>query len=209
MDKLETKLKIPDLWQQEALQYLKDGCDVIIDAPTGAGKTYIFELFAEESLSGQAVYTVPTRALANDKYKEWQDAGMQVGIMTGDLAENTDAPVIVATLETQRDRLIRGDGPALLVIDEYQMIGDRNRGVNYEVAIALAPSTTQLLMFSGSVGNPKRVVRWLQKIKRDARLVSTKHRPVPQDEVYFDALPDHISKQIRGYWPRKCEGPRC
>ncbi|MGB0371303.1 MAG: DEAD/DEAH box helicase [Opitutales bacterium] len=203
MEKLEIQLKIPDLWQQEALRYLKDGCDVVVDAPTGAGKTYVFELFVEDGLHGQAIYTVPTRALANDKYEEWKSAGLNVGIMTGDLADNTDAPVVVATLETQRDRLIHGDGPALLVIDEYQMIGDRNRGVNYEIAIAMAPPTTQLLLFSGSVGNPKKVVRWFQKIQRDARLVSTKHRPIPQDEVFFDALPDHGSRNIRGYWPRR------
>ncbi|MEM9025317.1 MAG: DEAD/DEAH box helicase [Verrucomicrobiota bacterium] len=203
MEKLEIQLKIPDLWQQEAIRHLKDGCDVIVDAPTGAGKTYVFELFVEDGLSGQAIYTVPTRALANDKYQEWKAAGMNVGIMTGDLAENIDAPVIVATLETQRDRLIHGDGPALLVIDEYQMIGDRNRGVNYEVAIAITPPTTQLLLFSGSVGNPKKVVRWFQKIDRDARLVSTKHRPIPQDEVFFDALPDLAPRNIRGFWPRR------
>ena len=203
MEKLEIRLKIPDLWQQEALQHLKDGCDVIVDAPTGAGKTYVFELFLESGLHGQAIYTVPTRALANDKYHEWSEAGMDVGIMTGDLSINTQARVVVATLETQRDRLIRGEGPALLVIDEYQMIGDRNRGVNYEIAIALAPATTQLLLFSGSVGNPKKVIGWLQRIQRDARLVTTRKRPVPQDEVFFDALGGHVPKQIRGYWARR------
>ena len=127
-DSLNT-LKLPDLWQQEAVRHLKSGIDVILDAPTGAGKTYVFECLVESrALRGQAVYTVPTRALANDKRIEWQQRGWSVGIATGDLAENLEAPVIVATLETQRERLFDGRGPALLVIDEYQMIADPVRG---------------------------------------------------------------------------------
>ena len=62
-------LIIPDKWQQDAVSLLRDGKDVVVQAPTGAGKTYIFELLYE-SLRGQAVYTVPTRALANDKLAE-------------------------------------------------------------------------------------------------------------------------------------------
>ncbi len=81
-------------------------CDVVVDAPTGAGKTRVFELFVKDWRGGgrQAVYTVPTRALANDKWSEWRAKGLDVGIATGDLAENLDAPVMVATLETQRER---------------------------------------------------------------------------------------------------------
>ena len=45
-------------------------------------------------------------------------------LLTGDLADNLEAPILVATLETQKNRLIAGHGPALLVVDEYQMIRD-------------------------------------------------------------------------------------
>src|SRR3954462_5547454 len=118
---LETNLVIPDLWQQEAVRALRDGKDVVVQAPTGSGKTYIFELLYP-SLKGQAIFTVPTRALANDKLAEWRARGWDVGIATGDLAMNLNAKVLVATLETQRARFLRRDGPALLVVDEYQMI---------------------------------------------------------------------------------------
>ncbi|MEK9949797.1 MAG: DEAD/DEAH box helicase, partial [Verrucomicrobiales bacterium] len=113
---------IPDLWQQEAVNALRKGQDVVLHAPTGAGKTLIFELWCDQGKNRkqQAIYTVPTRALANDKLAEWRSKGWNVGIATGDLSENLDAPVIVATLETQKSRLIKGDGPKLLVIDEYQ-----------------------------------------------------------------------------------------
>src|SRR6187401_12756 len=151
---LEISLIVPDLWQQEAVRALRSGRDVVVHAPTGAGKTYIFELLYS-FLKGQAVFTVPTRALANDKLAEWRARGWDVGIATGDIAEHLDAKVVVATLETQKGRFLERRGPALLVIDEYQMIGDPVRGVNYELAVAMAPPQTQLLLLSGSVGNPK------------------------------------------------------
>jgi superfamily II DNA/RNA helicase len=195
------QLTVPDLWQQNAVQHLRAGRDVVVHAPTGAGKTYIFELLYPE-LKGQAVFTVPTRALANDKLAEWRTRGWNVGIATGDLAYGLDSKVVVATLETQRARFLRREGPRLLVIDEYQMIGDAMRGVNYELAIALAPPTTQLLLLSGSVANPNDVVSWLRRIGRDAVLVSHSVRPVPLTEVDLEGLPNRAASNVRGLWPR-------
>jgi superfamily II DNA/RNA helicase len=197
------RVVVPDLWQQEAVSALRVGQDVVVHAPTGAGKTLIFELWSNQGKNrGQAIYTVPTRALANDKLAEWRARGWNAGIATGDLAENLGAPVIVATLETQKHRLIQGDGPTLLVVDEYQMIADPDRGLNYELAIALAPARTQLLLLSGSVENPQQVVKWLRRLGRDAVLVRSDERPVPLEEVYLASLSYHVPSEIRGYWPR-------
>src|SRR6202140_1010576 len=105
---LEINLVVPDLWQQEAVRALRDGKDAIVQAPTGSGKTYIFELLYP-ALKGQAIFTVPTRALANDKLAEWRARGWDVGIATGDRAENLGAPGVVATLETQKNRPAQRD----------------------------------------------------------------------------------------------------
>jgi superfamily II DNA/RNA helicase len=197
------QVTVPDLWQQEAVSALRQGRDVVVQAPTGAGKTLIFELWSNQGKNrGQAIYTVPTRALANDKLAEWRARGWEVGIATGDLADNLRAPVLVATLETQKNRLIQGDGPALLVVDEYQMLSDPGRGLNYELALALAPPQTQLLLLSGSVSNPQDVVKWLRRLGRQAVLVRHDHRPVPLEEVYANQLNYHVPRDIHGYWPR-------
>src|SRR5215471_4443215 len=197
------QVTVPDLWQQQAVTALREGQDVVVQAPTGAGKTLIFELWSNQGKNrGQAIYTVPTRALANDKLAEWRMRGWDVGIATGDLSENLEAPVLVATLETQKSRLIQGDGPALLVVDEYQMLSDLDRGLNYELAMALAPLSTQLLLLSGSVANPQDVVKWLQRLGRRAILIRHDERPVPLEEVHANSLSYHLPAEIRGYWPR-------
>lgn len=196
-------LQLPDLWQQEAVRHLRAGVDVIVDAPTGAGKTFVFEsLIESRALRGQAVYTVPTRALANDKRGEWQRRQWRVGIATGEIAEDLDAPVVVATLETQRESLLAGRGPALLVVDEYQMLADPVRGLSYELALAVAPASTQLLLLSGSVANAAEVRDWLRRLGRRCELVSTRVRPVPLDEMPADALPAKAPPSVSGFWPR-------
>jgi hypothetical protein len=198
---LAVGLIIPDLWQQEAVRALQQGKDVVVQAPTGSGKTYIFELLYP-NLKTQAVFTVPTRALANDKLSEWRARGWDVGISTGDVALNLDAKVVVATLETQRGRFLRGEGPGLLIMDEFQMLGDPMRGVHYELAVALAPKATQLLFLSGSVANPRDVVAWLQRIGRHAVLIEHKTRPVPLEETDLGNLSDSQFVQSRNFWPR-------
>ena len=198
------KVTIPDLWQQDAVNALRQGKDVVVHAPTGAGKTLIFELWSNQGKlkKSQAIYTVPTRALANDKLAEWRSRDWNVGIATGDLAENLDAPILVATLETQKSRLIQGDGPKLLIVDEYQMIGDQDRGLNYELALALAPSNTQLLLLSGSVANPQHVVKWLSGLGRSVELVQHHHRPVPLEEIAPIHLPHQLPREMRSYWAK-------
>jgi len=201
-------LNLPDLWQQDAVRHLKSGADVIIDAPTGAGKTRVFELFLktpEAIRLGQAVYTVPTRALANDKWREWKSLGWNVGIATGDLAENLHAPVLVATLETQRERILSGNAPGFLILDEYQMLADAQRGLNYEMAMALPPASTRLLLLSGSVRNPSDIAEWLRRLGRRVELIQVEERPVPLDQFPVENLP-RVPDSVHGFWPRIAAG---
>jgi hypothetical protein len=88
------------------------------------------------------------------------------------------------------------------VVDEYQLIADPVRGVHYELAIALAPHETQLLLLSGSVNNPHDVVDWLRRNQRDALLVRHGQRPVPQHEIDLRTLPDIGFSRGREFWPR-------
>src|SRR5436305_14538775 len=122
---------LPDRWQALALAALRDGKDVVVDAPTGAGKTYIFERWIEQTnFSRRALFTVPTRALANDKFAEWRARDWNVGIVTGDLCVNPEAPIVVATLEAVQGLVVeRAVGEA-----DRAMAARRRRSVGSEAA---------------------------------------------------------------------------
>lgn len=236
---------LPDAWQRAAVHALQAGRDVIVDAPTGAGKTHVFERFVEQANFGRrAVFTVPTRALANDKYAEWRARGWRVGITTGDLSVAPHAPVVVATLEAAQGSLLRAVAPApapapesgasaqaadvgpspfrpstagatgatgagraglphLLVIDEYQWLGDPARGNHYEGVLATLPDSVQLLLLSGSVANPDDVAAWLARLGRRVEVVRTAERPVPLEEVEIDDLVQGLPREIEGFWSRR------
>lgn len=212
---------LPDRWQALALAGLRAGRDVIVDAPTGAGKTYVFERWAEQgNFAKRALFTVPTRALANDKYAEWRSRGWRVGIMTGDLSVNTDAPVIVATLEAVQGLIVAGSVPVanprrtrdqpeafqLLVVDEYHWIADPHRGNHYEGVLLSAPRELQLLLLSGAVANPGDVAAWLERLGRKAEVVQHRERPVPLEEVDADDLVHGLPRVIEGFWSRRVAG---
>ena len=176
------QLRLPDAWQAEAIRGLAAGDDVIVQAPTGAGKTFIFEQYFQQRRGpGQMIYTVPTRALANDKFAEWSRLGWRVGITTGDLSHDPDAPLVVATLEAQQTPA----HAALYVVDEYQWLADELRGNHYEGTILSLPAQTQLLLLSGSVANPGAVRDWLGRLERgrDVTLIEQRERPVPLEEI--------------------------
>lgn len=215
------KLVLPDAWQATAIGALKAGRDVVVDAPTGAGKTYVFERWAEQTnFAKRAVFTVPTRALANDKYAEWKARGWRVGITTGDVTIDPDAAIVVATLEAVQSWIgfsySGGKEPlsgethrsrfALLVVDEYHWLADPHRGNHYEGAIVAADLGIQLLLLSGAVANPGDVAAWLRRLGRTVELVQTKTRPVPLEEVDVDDLTGGLPKTIEGFWSRRVAG---
>ena len=172
---------------KKALNCLRDGKDVVLHVHRLSRKTYVFEQLIESGWKGRAVYTVPTRA-ANDKFREWQSRGWEVGLVTGDLRFRKEAKIIVATLETQRSSLISENAPDLFVVDEYQMMGDLRRGPGYEVTLATASDKARLLLMSGSVSNPMEVADWLRGHGRRVSLVSEGKRPVPLEEVFAESL---------------------
>ena len=199
------QLRLPDAWQADAIRALTSGDDVIVQAPTGAGKTFIFEQYFQQRRGpGQAIYTVPTRALANDKFAEWSRRGWRVGITTGDLSHDPDAPLIVATLEAQQTPA----RAALYVVDEYQWLADALRGNHYEGTILSLSPQTQLLLLSGSVANPGVVRDWLLRLQRgrNVTLIEQRERPVPLDEMEIDSLARRVPDSITGYWTRRLAG---
>ena len=226
---------LPDRWQALALTALREGKDVIVDAPTGAGKTFVFERWAEQTNFGRrALFTVPTRALANDKFAEWRARDWNVGIMTGDLCVNPTAPLVVATLEAVQGSLVERRAPKplagsagaapesalgstrstsidatpfqLLVVDEYHWLADPHRGNHYEGVLLSAPRELQLLLLSGAVANPHDIAAWLKRLGRTAEVVQHRERPVQLEEVDVDDLTHGLPRCIESFWAKRVAG---
>lgn len=197
-----------DPWQQQAVDAMQKGEHVIVDAPTTAGKTRVVEAFFYRNLENpqfRAVYTTPVKSLSNDKVRELRAlfGERNVGISTGDVKENLNAPIVVATLESYRNSLLGTEpdlGRTMAVFDEYHYLQDEGRGSAWEEAIILSPPTCQMLLLSASVANAEEFCDWIEKIsKRRCQLVRTLHRPVPlTGVVYFDGnwvLSDLITRK--------------
>ena len=105
-----------DPFQRQAINYIEEGKSVLVAAPTGTGKTLIADYLIEEVLDegGEVIYTAPVKALSNQKYREYcaffgRD---KVGLITGDLVINRDAPIRIMTTEILRNMLL--EGPRML-----------------------------------------------------------------------------------------------
>lgn len=190
----ETDKKISlDEWQKKSLSVLLDGKNLIVDAPTTAGKTKVIEIFLDETIpkGKKLIYTSPVKSLSNDKYRDFcaRYGKDLVGINTGDFKENLDAPIILATLETYRNSLL-GIEPrmerATIVYDEYHYLQDFGRGSAWEESIILTPSSAQIVMLSASVPNSEEFKKWLESLTtRECDVVTVTKRPVPLENLIF------------------------
>jgi helicase len=192
-------LGISDLYppQKEALPYALNGQNILLCIPTAAGKSliaYLSILHQLKKKGGKALYIVPLRALAKEKYEDLKflkQFGFKVGLSTGDLDESdiriSRYDVIVCTSEKADSLLRHGiswlDSIQVLVIDEIHLIHDATRGPTLEVIIsrfkALNPHT-QLIGLSATIKNAVELSDWLE-----AKLISSNWRPVPLKEGVF------------------------
>lgn len=178
---------------------LLDGKNLLVCTPTASGKTLIAEIACLRAIlehQGKAVYIVPLKALASEKYREFKAkwghlARVALSIGDTDSAENylADYDLIVVTSE-KLDSLLRHSASwiprvRVLVVDEIHLLDDASRGPTLEVLITLLRQrlpNLQVLALSATIGNPEELADWL-----DAKLVVDSWRPVILYKgIYYD-----------------------
>ncbi len=164
-----------------------EGRNLILAIPTASGKTLVSEVVMVSRLlqeGGKAVYLVPLKALAEEKYREfkvWEGLGIRVAATTGDYDSSDEwlgrYDVIVATAE-KFDSLLRHGANwirdvRLVVADEVHLIGSYDRGATLEMILSHMLDRAQVLALSATIGNAEELAEWL-----DAALVVSDWRPV-------------------------------
>ena len=176
-----------DDFQVEACEALEDGYAVLVCAPTGAGKTVVGEFAVHLALaSGQkCFYTTPIKALSNQKYNDLvaRHGPQRVGLLTGDNAVNSDAPIIVMTTEVLRNMLYVGSRSladlGYVVMDEVHYLGDRFRGGVWEEVIIHLPLSVRMVSLSATVSNAEEFGEWLVSVRGQTKVIVHEQRPVP------------------------------
>jgi len=176
--------------QEEALLELMEGKHVVLNTPTGSGKSLVaaalhFKGLAEGKTS---FYTSPVKALVNEKFFDLCRlfGPERVGMLTGDASINRDAPIICCTAEILANMALRdGAGRAdYVVMDEFHYYADRERGMAWQIPLLCLPQTTFLLM-SATLGDLQVITDGLTALtKREVAVVRGRERPVPLEFDY-------------------------
>jgi helicase len=189
--------------QQEALKPVLDGKSTVLAVPTASGKTLVAYIAVLNAVldDKKALYIVPLRALASEKYNElmeFEELGIKVGKTVGDF----DAPeqklkemdVIVATSE-RADSLLRHKSDwmydiGVVVADEIHLINDANRGPTLEVTLVRLKEINPNILFialSATIKNSIELAEWLEAkhVQSDWRPVDLKYGIFFDDSIFF------------------------
>jgi superfamily II RNA helicase len=172
--------------QEEALLEVVTGANVILNTPTGSGKSLVaMGAHLAALASGQrSFYTAPIKALVSEKFFDLCAVfgTDNVGMMTGDSSVNARAPIICCTAEILANIALR-EGAASdveqVVMDEFHFYADPERGWAWQVPILTLPHA-QFLLMSATLGDVERFEEELtRRTGRPTTVVSSAQRPVP------------------------------
>lgn len=179
--------------QEEALLAVFEGHNVILNTPTGSGKSLVALalVFAALARGRRTVWTCPIKALVNEKWRDLcREFGPDnVGLSTGDASVNRDAPVLCCTAEILANIALRHGAQAPVddaVLDEFHWYADRERGVAWQVPLLALPQTRFLLM-SATLGETEFFEEALNRLTgRTTVTVKSTERPVPLEFAYSE-----------------------
>jgi len=179
--------------QEEAILELFAGHNVVLNTPTGSGKSLVALAFHYRAFcAGEvSVYTCPIKALVNEKFLALcRDFGPEnVGMMTGDASVNPRAPILCCTAEILANiALARGEQAEVraVIMDEFHYYGDAERGHAWQAPLLTLPQSRFLLM-SATLGDTTGFERAMTRVNGvESVTVRSDRRPVPLEFEYSE-----------------------
>ncbi len=182
-----------DPFQEQAIRAIDAGASVLVSAPTGAGKTLIAEYAVDKALreGRRILYTAPIKALSNQKFRDFTERyGNRVGIKTGDVTLNPEAPAIIMTTEIFRNTIFESprdlEGVSHVVFDEIHYLDDIERGTVWEESLIFAPPHIRFVCLSATIPNLDVFADWMRSVREGPlETVVETERPVPLKHVLW------------------------
>ncbi|MFD0581560.1 DEAD/DEAH box helicase [Dactylosporangium darangshiense] len=190
--------------QEESLIEIVSGANLILNTPTGSGKSLVAAgaHFAALATDRTTFYTAPIKALVSEKFFALVDmfGPENVGMLTGDASVNADAPIICCTAEILANIALRDGERAdvgIVVMDEFHFYADPDRGWAWQVPLIELPQA-QFVLMSATLGDVTRFEDDLtRRTGRPTAVVKNAERPVPLMFTYsMDPLHETIEELL-------------
>jgi len=180
------KFKYPlHIFQKWAIEAIVEGQHILVTAPTGSGKSLPAEFAVDffHSQGKKTIYCSPIKSLSNQKFNDFSKKypHISIGIITGDITQNSDADVLIMTTEILLNKLYQLNSKTktkirsstsfdmdienelgCVIFDEIHMINDPSRGHVWENSIMLLPKHIQMICLSATLDNPEKFANWLE-----------------------------------------------
>jgi superfamily II DNA or RNA helicase len=180
-------------WQVEAGNY----DNLIIVAPTGAGKSVASYIWAGQKPAKRIIFTAPTKSLSNERWLELKRAGLDVGLLTGDVRLNEKAKILCMTQEIYTSEFARLEDQRVIIDEVHYMFQDPDRSRAYALGIHKTHPSSSLLLLSATITD--KGIEILKRLSgREMHVIKVEKRPV---KIEFVSTPLQLSKPLLEYLP--------
>lgn len=180
-------------WQLSAADY----DNLIIVAPTGAGKSVASYIWAGKKTAQRIIFTAPTKSLSNERWLELKKAGLDVGLLTGDVRLNEKAKILCMTQEIYTSEFARLPNQRVIIDEVHYMFQEPSRARAYAEGIKKTHPLSSLLLLSATITN--KGIEILKGLSgRDMHVIKVEKRPV---KIEFIHTPLQLSKALLEYFP--------